>query len=429
MNTYTDIPRVYTAIAEWGACLIYLLPMKRKIHGRKMIFVSLGMLVMQTLFLILTDKLPLAFWIPSMMLAVGLMFLFFKVTKEGTILDCAYCCIQAFALAELAASLEWQLYNFFEINSCGLRFLLLMIVYGMVFFIMEKLIKRYFSLDTPIGITMREFVAAFIIGVVVFAVSNLSFLSVQTPFSSSYGTEVLNIRTLVDFGGVAILFAHFLQCYDLRVRHELEAMQNVLHCQYIQYQQSRENIALINQKYHDLKHQLNIIRLEQNQERRNKYLDNIEQGISLYEAQNKTGNPVLDTILTSKSMYCTNHDITFTCVADGKLLNFMDVMDLCSMVGNALDNAIEYEEKKQDIEKRLIHVSLSNYKQFVLFKVENYCEDTLSFEDGLPTTTKKNKELHGYGLKSVRYIVDKYSGILTVQVSNEWFTLKVLFPR
>lgn len=82
----------------------------------------------------------------------------------------------------------------------------------------------------------------------------------------------------------------------------------------------------------------------------------MEQEIRSYEAQNKTGNEVLDTILTSKSLYCQQHGITLTCVADGAALDFMDTMDLCSLFGNALDNAIESVEKLPDSEQRLIHL-------------------------------------------------------------------------
>lgn len=67
--------------------------------------------------------------------------------------------------------------------------------------------------------------------------------------------------------------------------------------------------------------------------------------------QNKTGNKVLDTVLTTKSLYCNKHGIIFTCVADGTLLDFMDVMDICSIFGNALDNAIECEMKIPEKEK------------------------------------------------------------------------------
>ena len=70
----------------------------------------------------------------------------------------------------------------------------------------------------------------------------MSFLSVNTPFSGRYSGEIFNIRTIMDLGGMAILYAHYLQCWQIRVRRELEAVQNVLHNHYQQYQLSQESV-------------------------------------------------------------------------------------------------------------------------------------------------------------------------------------------
>jgi hypothetical protein len=67
----------------------------------------------------------------------------------------------------------------------------------------------------------------------------------------------------------------------------------------------------------------------------------VDNGINMFETQNNTGNQVLDVILTGKSLQCVENKINFTFLADGKLLNFMNVMDICSIFGNALDNAKE----------------------------------------------------------------------------------------
>ena len=144
--------------------------------------------------------------------------------------------------------------------------------------------------------------------------------------------------------------------------------------------------------------------------------------------QNKTGNKVLDTVLTTKSLYCAKNNITFTCVADGTLLDFMDVMDICSIFGNALDNAIECELKIPDKEKRLIHVSVSKQKNFLLLRFENYYDTELNYQGGAFITTKRDKEFHGYGLKSIRYTVNKYDGAVSIDTKENWFDLKILIP-
>ena len=110
-----------------------------------------------------------------------------------------------------------------------------------------------------------------------------------------------------------------------------------------------------------------MLRSEEDPQKREAFLDEMEAEIRQYEAQNKTGNKVLDTVLTSKSLYCNKNGITFTCVADGTLLDFMDVMDICSIFGNALDNAIECEMKILDKEKRLIHVTSVQAESIFVF--------------------------------------------------------------
>lgn len=121
-------------------------------------------------------------------------------------------------------------------------------------------------------------------------------------------------------------------------------------------------------------------------------------------------------------------NITFTCIADGSLLNILEEMDLCSLLGNTLDNAIESALTISKTEKRLINLRISKKNDFILFSLENYTENDLIFNDKFPLTTKKNKNVHGYGLKSIDYIARKYNGSVTINLDDNWFKLKVLFP-
>ena len=66
--------------------------------------------------------------------------------------------------------------------------------------------------DGKMNISPKELFSAQLIAIAVFAVSNLSFLTSNTPFSGTYSFEIGNIRTLVDIGGIAILYAHLIQC-------------------------------------------------------------------------------------------------------------------------------------------------------------------------------------------------------------------------
>lgn len=276
--------------------------------------------------------------------------------------------------------------------------------------------------------TAKELVFVIAIGSAVFFVSNLSFVYANTPFSSQITREIFNIRTLVDLSGLTILYAYHILRREMQAKYDLDAMRNILQSQYTLYRKSGESIDIVNRKYHDLKHQIAVLRAEEDSAKRLAFLDEMESEIKMYEAQNKTGNSVVDTILTGKSITCQKHNIELTCVVDGKLLNFMHVMDICTLFGNSLDNAIECEIQIEEQEKRLIHVEVVSKKDFIVLRFENYFEGDIEIEDNLPATTKANREYHGYGIKSIKYTAKKYGGWVTINKKGNWFELNIVIP-
>nr|WP_305135445.1 GHKL domain-containing protein [uncultured Schaedlerella sp.] len=427
-----DIPRIYTALAEWLSCLLCMRELVRRFSGWRFWGIAGTAFLIQSVFLVLTGGLEGPVWLMCMAAAVFLMFCFLRISCGSSGLDVGYVCVKAFVLAEFMASLEWQLHCFFyygmgyESGWTGL--LLLLAVYGGTCLVARGISSRYISGTEQMDTTGRELLFASVIGLSVFLMSNIGFVYSQTPFSGRYASDIFNVRTLIDLGGLAILVAYHIQRLHLRAQHDLESMEMILHNQYTQYQQSQETLDLINYKYHDLKHHIIALRAEENKEKRNAYLDKMEDEIRNYEAQNKTGNQVLDTLLTAKSLYCMREKIALTYVVDGARLDFMDVMDICSIFGNALDNAIECEKKIPETEKRMIHVSMFVQQTFLIIRFENYCEGELDFEQNLPVTTKKQAEFHGYGLKSLRHTVHKYGGEVDIDVEDQWFRLKILIP-
>lgn len=427
-----DIPKIYTALAEWGSCLVFVLVMKKRWEQWKtagILAVFLAVLIVLQYYI---GVWPVAFWIPAMAAAMGLMCLCIGFCCEVTVSGAVLCFSVAFMAAEFVASLEWQIYSFAaSLGHDGLLFeiILFMIFYVGLFAVLYFLVRRYFADADRREVSWQEASASVLMAVAAFLISNISYVYPNTPFSSSLPGEIFYIRTLVDFSGVLILFLQQERWREMGMKKEVDAVNSILHRQYEQYNLSKENIETINRKYHDLKHQIAMIRAERDSDKKEQYLAEMEEEIKTYEARNKTGNQVLDTILTGKHLYCMQHDINFTCVADGHLLDDMNVMDICTIFGNALDNAIEYEEKIEDRKKRLIRVAVYSQNQFAIIRVENYCEAQLTGGGALPETTKKNKEYHGYGLKSIRTTAEKYGGSMTVRTEDDWFYLRVLIPR
>lgn len=426
-----DIPRIYTALAEWAACMCFSMYLKPRLEVKKYIAVSALGLILQSVFLVVSKDVGILLWLPCMLGAVVLMLVLLLMLNDIDFTAAVYTCVRAFLLAEFMASFEWQLHCFWWPKNdmeWWQKWGLLIVVYSVILIAFGIVERKYATKDRRLTITNRECFRIVLMGTAIFAVSNLSFYYEKTPFSGQYASEIMNIRTLVDALGVVLICTYHIQHRENEVRRELSTMQTMFENQYAQYRMNRDSIEMVNRKYHDLKHLIEVLRVEPDEALREEWLDRLENDIRSYELQNKTGNSVLDTLLTAKMMTCQKHGITMTVVADGKCLSFMDKMDICTIFGNALDNAIEHERKIPEKEKRMIHLKLNTQKQFLLFQMENYCPDPPKFHGGFPMTTKGDTENHGYGLKSIQYTVKKYGGRVTVKTEKEWFLLNVLIP-
>ena len=424
MTAVPDIPRLYTALAECLATLLYAQQLTPRYSARHSTFNSLIWMAGLAVFMQLTGSVPLMLWLPCMVAAIGSMYLFLWRTCETTPLEAGYYCARAFILAELAASAEWQLHCALWPQRTGrypLAVLLLVLVYGVLFTAVYWMEKRRSTQPAKLHITPLGMLMAVIMAITVFAVSNLSFVN-----NNEATMSIRYIRTLVDLAGVLILTVQHEQLRESALHSELTAMDDVLRRQYEQYRQSKENIKLINRRYHELKVQIATIRAERDQAKQDAALAAMESDIRRYEAENKTGNPVLDTLLTAKSLYCQQHGINMTCVADGKLLDFLSTGEICTIVGTALDNATESVAAEPDPEKKLIRVAIYAQNGFVMLRFENYCAQPVELgPDGLPLRSAHG----GYDLKSVRAAAEAHGGTLTLHWEDEWFTLRVLLPQ
>ena len=427
-----DIPKIYTALAEWFSCCVFVLALEKRYKKCYTICVLLPFLPVFCVLQYYIGVWPVVVWIPSMVAAMILIYLcIFSCCKVNWKMAMV-CFATAFMIAEFSASFEWQIYSYVMGRGHDegvIELIFLVLFYSILFALAYFLEYRYFSGEIRGDISLKEALSSVIMAIAVFLISNISYVYPDTPFSSSLPGGLFYIRTLVDFSGLLILFLQRDRWRELSMQKEMEAVNAILRRQYEQYNLSKENIEIINRKYHDLKHQIAVVRAERNSDKREQYLQEMENDIKMYEAQNKTGNKVLDTILTGKHLYCVQHEINFTCVADGVLLDFMNLMDICTIFGNALDNAIECVEKIGDKSKRLIRTAVYSQSKFLIIRFENYTELELTTKDSLPITTKKDRQYHGYGLKSIRSTVEKYGGSMTVNVKDNWFILRLLIPE
>ena len=193
-----------------------------------------------------------------------------------------------------------------------------------------------------------------------------------------------------------------------------------------QYEQKKETVELINVKCHDMRHQIDLL------EKRGKgmdpqELDKMRELINIYDSSVQTGNETLDILLTERSLYCEKYGIRLSCIVDGSKLDFMSVSDICSLFGNALENAIRAVEILEDPEERIISLKVQEKNGMLLIRVDNSFRGNLVFDGDLPQTTKKKDGYHGYGLKSIQMVAKKYAGVMRIQ-TDEQFVLTVMIP-
>lgn len=429
-----DIPRAYTAVAEWGACLVYILIMRRRLSWVPLVVVLAGFLAALVGVQLFAGTLPLPFWTAGMLAAVAVMFLLLRTTLAGSPAATAYLTARAFVLAELVASLHWQLQVFFapqepgDAWSTAAHVLFAGGVYAAGFSAAWLVEARHMPRGGILDVGWREVVGATAITVATFAMSNLSFVNANTPFSGRLGPEIFYIRTLVDLCGYIALYAQQEWRREVRARAESHAMQALLDSQRDQYLTTKRAIDEVARRHHDMTHAIQAIRAEADPELRSRLVDDLEQSIQGPGTRFRTGSQVLDTVLQAKALSAREHGIEIACVADGALLEFMQPLDVVTIVGNALDNAIESAGRLEDPELRSVRLALFAQESFVMLRVENSYDGVVRRENGR-ILTRKAEAGHGFGLTSIERTVEEYGGSVSITSDDGWFSLRLLFPR
>ncbi len=207
-----------------------------------------------------------------------------------------------------------------------------------------------------------------------------------------------------------------------KLSRNVETMQELIHEQHEQYRHSKQSVELINEKYHDLKGLLEGFHGEISREQ----IESLKERIGEYESHIETGNHVLDIVLSEKRAICAARKIDFTSYADGHGLDFVEELDLYALVGNSLNNAIDAASKLPEGE-RFLSLALHAKDGMLSLHVENPYVGEVVMGESLPES-QRDPRYHGFGMKSMGRICEKYGGTLTVRAEGGLFTLDaVLF--
>ena len=224
-----------------------------------------------------------------------------------------------------------------------------------------------------------------------------------------------------------ILYAEYQLAFRTKLEVELATMSTLMESERHQYEIQRDLIDAINVKCHDIRHQIRHFQ-GGDTDVSSDFLANLAREVDIYDSIVKSDSEPLDIILTEKGLVCEQEGITFSCIADGEALSFMAPADVYSLFGNALENAIEAVRGVEDPAKRAIGLDVRTSGEMLLVHVENYFSGELVMEDGIPQTTKADATRHGYGIKSMASIAERYGGTLATDVRGEVFSLNIAIP-
>ena len=289
-------------------------------------------------------------------------------------------------------------------------------VYALIWFLFARTLKAH---ETYEGNNIRKVVLSLSVVFVCIVMSRLTNDNPDRNFLSVLAESVYAIVSCA-----VLLISQFGVVENDAMHREVDSMTELLRAERRQYELSRENIELINEKCHDLKHQIAALRKDASEEN----IAGIEHAVMIYDSFLKTGHDVLDVILTEKKLQCESKRIQMTCMIKGELVAFMDNMDVYSLFGNALSNAIESVGKVPCEQHRCIGVNVRDMGGMLSVHIENYYAGEIEFAGGLPVTTKEDKNYHGFGMASMNRVARKYGGEMTVSADGNKFCLDFLFP-
>ncbi len=261
----------------------------------------------------------------------------------------------------------------------------------------------------------------------IFAVASTLIIYVLSYCTTSREVETIGVL-FFDCSTCLLLVFILLDIFRIRAaERENLIMQRMLRQEQEQHTLSRATIDAVNRKCHDLRHQIAALR-HMSSDEQEKSISELESAVLIYDSFPKSGNVDVDIILAEKSMLAEESGISIRSMVDGAGLGFMKTEDLYILLGNALDNAIEAVRQVDDREGRVISFTAAPRDRMFCIHMENPCPREPLFMDGLPVTSKQDTDYHGYGMRSIRYVCEKYKGAVRTGWEDGVFTLDMLFP-
>lgn len=306
--------------------------------------------------------------------------------------------------------------------------ILLSIFAKLILFILIKLVAKT-KQESPGDVPVKFW--QMILGV--FAISLVSILAVIEIGIILQGNELAGLFLVIISVGILILcisvyqtFQYICNYFEKEKRYEIIEYQNdMLIKATLEKDESHKEIRKI---WHDFNNHISCIDMllqMNNIKRARDYIYDMKINSEKVNFEIKTGNEIADAVINQKYMIAKKNDIEFNVTGALRETMGINAVDLCALMSNGLDNAIEANLKIKDKKLRKINVHIKPYKDYLLIEIINSVEDKIENIENLDTT-KKDKHKHGFGMLSMKKVVEKYEGYLQYNYENKYFNLSIM---
>lgn len=256
---------------------------------------------------------------------------------------------------------------------------------------------------------------------------------VLTIFQGTLTDTARMISDSIIFVSTVVIFIAYLRyLFAVRKNRLLEAnvkeTENYLSMQLYFLEQEQENEKELRQLRHDLRNHLQVIRelcANRDYAGAEKYAAELSKKPGLTGQFHITGNRIADIVLAAKKEAALLQGTAFICDGDFQYFDDMKPADVCTLLSNLLDNALE---ACKDLPESCIRVHGVQHRNFYTLMITNPVARPVAIRNNQIATTKKNRHSHGIGLSGVARIVQSCHGEFLLSCEENLFTAKLILP-
>ena len=334
-----------------------------------------------------------------------------------------------FVLSELATGLILSAFSNVSVEQLSgdnLYYMQLVLISKLVVFIIIKIIGS-FSIKSEVKVAGYIYLPLITLHVATFLVIYvLSVFTFRFRVENLLGISIITVVLLI-IGNILVFYLYEYQLKIIEKQKQEQMLKQQLEYKAEYYKELSRRQQITNKTMHNLKNQLFALRevLKNDTESGTDMIDAIFSEIMSSYSIKFTGIEAVDALITSKLQIMQEKDIHFSNSAYISEKGCPDIMDFCILLGNLLDNAIEANDKVP-YEKRYINLNITQQQDYLSIAVGNSISESVKIEKNKILSTKKYKELHGFGLKSVNEIVKKYNGKCTFRQKEGEFEVIIM---